>query len=372
MSKVIATVVVISLAVLAVIYKYVDYVRHPWTRDGQVRAQVIQVAPRVTGPVTDLAIIDNQSVQAGDLLFRIDQRTYRAALQEAESNLRLTQNEITSLTQEVSLKIAAIEQFEQQIEQALADVESAEANAYQIGRDLERVQKLVESGEVARVRLDDALAADRQAKAGVRSAQAVVTQSRAALLQSQADLAQARADLGETGEDNARLKAAQAELEQAKLNFEFTEVFAPVDGFVTNLKLRTGSQAVANQPALALVDRNSFWIDAYFRETLVGDISPEDPALVTLMSYPNERITGRVHSLGWGIAKQDGTTGEDLLPQISPTFQWIRLAQRIPVRVEIQDVPEHVELRVGTTASVLVKSGSEFAAWLPPLPTILQ
>jgi multidrug resistance efflux pump len=119
-----------------------------------------------------------------------------------------------------------------------------------------------------------------------------------------------------------------------------------------------GSQAVANQPALALVDTNSYWVDAYFRETSVGDIRKGDKAIVTLMSYPDKPIEGHVDSIGWGISQQDGSTGFELLPTISPTFEWIRLAQRVPVRIHMDSVPEGIALRVGTTGSVLVKTGS--------------
>jgi len=131
-----------------------------------------------------------------------------------------------------------------------------------------------------------------------------------------------------------------------------------VDGYVTNLNLRLGSQAVANQPALALVDVNSFWVHGYFRETTVGDIEAGNRAVVTLMTYPDTPLTGVVHSIGWGIAQEDGSTGEDLLPSIEATFEWIRLAQRVPVRVHLNQLPEGVKLRVGTTASVLVRTGT--------------
>jgi len=90
----------------------------------------------------------------------------------------------------------------------------------------------------------------------------------------------------------------------------------------------------------------------------VGGMKPGDRAVITLMSYPDDPLTGAVDSIGWGIAQQDGSTGEDLLPSISPTFEWIRLAQRVPVRVHLEKVPDGVELRVGTTASVLVMTGS--------------
>jgi len=99
---------------------------------------------------------------------------------------------------------------------------------------------------------------------------------------------------------------------------------------------------------------NSYWIHGFFRETTIGGIQKGDRAIITLMSYPDTPIEGHVDSLGWGIAQQDGSTGFELLPNISPTFEWIRLAQRVPVKIHLTEVPEGIELRVGTTASVLV------------------
>jgi multidrug resistance efflux pump len=151
---------------------------------------------------------------------------------------------------------------------------------------------------------------------------------------------------------------ARADLELAQLNLEFTEVRASVDGYVTNLMLRIGSQGVANQPEMALIDTNSFWVHGYFRETQIEDISPGDRAKVRLMSHSDQVLTGRVDSLGWGIAQQDGSTGIDLLPAVNPTFEWIRLAQRVPVRIHLDPLPEGVLLRVGTTASVMVQTGT--------------
>ena len=180
---------------------------------------------------------------------------------------------------------------------------------------------------------------------------------------------------GALGASNPQLRASLAAVRQAELNLEFTRVRAPVDGYVTNLNLRLGSQAVANQPALALVDVNSYWIDGFFKENTIADIRAGDRALVTLMTYPDTPLEGRVDSLGWGIAQQDGSTGFELLPSISPTFEWIRLAQRVPVRIHLTDVPPDIALRVGTTCSVLVMTGtagSEDQKPVPAAPKTLQ
>jgi multidrug resistance efflux pump len=124
--------------------------------------------------------------------------------------------------------------------------------------------------------------------------------------------------LGALGDANPKLRTALAALRQAELNLEFTEVRAPVDGHVTNLNLRLGSQVVANQPVLALVDAKSYWVQGFFKETAIGRMQGGDRAVVTLMAYPDAPLEGAVDSIGWGIAQQDGSTGFELLPNVSP------------------------------------------------------
>lgn len=302
--KYLLTGVVVLAAVAAVTVKYWNYVTNPWTRNGQVRAQVIQITPRVSGPIINLPIRDNQRVKADELLFEIDPRTFEAA-----------------------------------VKQNKADLEQARVNVAEAKDEAERVQNI------------------RSRDRGAISVQEVTRKENAL----------------RTAE--AKALAAQAALENAELDLEFTRLTAPVDGYVTNLNLRKGSQAVANQPALALIDVNSFWIHGFFRENDIAGIAEGDLAVVTLMSYPDRPLQGRVDSLGWGIAQKDGSTGQNLLPSISPTFQWIRLAERVPVRVHLLDVPDDIKLRVGTTASVLVQTGtagSEPGGALTPVPRALQ
>jgi multidrug resistance efflux pump len=301
--KLFTTGAVILVAAGIVVAKYWYYLTNPWTRDGQVRAQVIQMTPRVSGPIVDLPIQDNQFVKAGDLLFKIDPRTFQAAVNQAESELQ----------------------------QAQVKAKDAKEEA-----DRARSIRRRDRGAMSVQQLERKENDQRTAEAAV---------------------------LG-----------AEAALQQAKLNVEFTEVKASVDGYVTNLNLRLGSQAVANQPALALIDVDSYWVHGFFREDRIGDVQPGDRAIVTLMTYPDRPLEGKVDSLGWGIAQDDGSTGYNLLPSINATFEWIRLAQRVPVRVHLIDPPKDIPLRVGTTASVMVMTGdnSSAAKPVPPLPRALQ
>jgi multidrug resistance efflux pump len=369
------TAIVVLVAALAVLWKYWAYVTNPWTRDGQVRANVIQVAPRVSGPIVNLPIEDNQFVKSGDLLFEIDSRTYKASVDQARAILDETRDGLAALEKQVDAAKASVEQFKSAIVEEESALRAAEAQLADAKATFQRNSELVEEGTISKQRFDDVKAQYQVAVANKEQADAALLEARSALLQAQANLAQAQANLGAPGEDNAQLRAAKAALETAELNLEFTRMKASVDGYVTNLNLRLGSQAVANQPALALVDKGSFWVHGYFRETMIADVDPGDRAIVTLMTYPDRPLEGRVDSVGWGISQSDGSTGYDLLPTVSPTFQWIRLAQRIPVRIHLEEVPEGVDLRVGTTASVLVMTGTSSAGsteGIPAVPRALQ
>lgn len=347
-----STIVLAAIAMLA--FKYEQYLVDPWTRDGQVRANVIQIAPRVSGPIVRLPLRDNQFVKQGDLLFEIDPRTFQAALDQAHANLDKTRDQIKNLEEQVNSAQAACAQSLTAIRNATFGVTSAKAHFDEVQKDLERNRTLVARETISRRDFDLSQESAITAQASLNQALAQLDKANAAKLQADAELARTKAALGAPGQDNALLREAIAKWEEAKLNLEFTKVTAPVDGYVTNLHLRQGSQAVANQPLLALVDANSFWVAGYFRESAIGNIKQGNKAVVTLMTYPDSPISGVVESIGHGIAQNDGSTGHDLLPTISPTFEWIRLAQRVPIRIHLLDKPDTVELRVGTTASVLV------------------
>jgi multidrug resistance efflux pump len=351
---------IVAVAVIVVLLKYWDYISNPWTRNGQVRAQVIQITPRVSGPIVKLPIKDNQLVKAGDLLFEIDPRTFQANLDQARAQLDETGDNYQALVQQVEAA------------KAMVDVSRAAVTQAQ---SYDRQRELLPRKATSQKAVDRAKASYEISIEQRKTAVAALAQARASLIESEANLAEAKANLGAAGDANASIRAALATVRQAELNLEFTQVRAPVDGYVTNLNLRLGSQAVANQPALALVDVNSFWVDGFFKETSIGKIDEGDKAVVTLMAYPDTPLEGYVDSLGWGIAQQDGSTGFELLPNVSPTFEWIRLAQRVPVRIHLTNVPDEVELRVGTTCSVLVMtgtSGSEKEKRAVAVPRALQ
>ena len=373
--KYLLTGAVVLIAVLAVLLKYWDYVLNPWTRDGQVRAEVIQITPRVSGPIVKLAVKDNQFVKAGDLLYEIDPRTFQADLDQARAQLDATDDDVQALEKQVEVAEAGVEESQAAIKQAQSSIGQVVATLAKNKAKYARKLYLLPRRAASQMEVDIAKAEYEVSLQQKLGAEAAVLQARATLEESQASMDEAQAQLGALGKNNPQLRAALAAVRQAELNLEFTSVRAPVDGYITNLELRKGSQAVANQPALALVDVSSYWIDGYFKENSIAAIRAGDRAVVTLMTYPDTPLEGRVDSIGWGIAQDDGSTSYDLLPSISPTFEWIRLAQRVPVSIHLTDVPEEIKLRVGTTCSVLVMTGtadSDKATPVPGAPKLLQ
>ncbi|OBT07134.1 efflux transporter periplasmic adaptor subunit [Shewanella sp. UCD-FRSSP16_17] len=286
MFRIITTLVMVAIAAVAVLSQYQDYSANPWTRDGQVRAHIIQITPRVTGPVTQVLVEDNSQVKQGQLLFEIDPSLYQAEL----SNAKAKQLQAKAL----------LDKANNENHRAMALESRKHGTVSEL--DLNNFQNAVQTAQ-------------------------------------------------------ANLAAADAVVEQAELNMAYTHVIAPTDGFITNLNLRQGAQVVANNPVVALIDQNSFWIEGFFKETDLQGVNIGDKAQVTLMMNPNSPINAQVESIGYGIAKSDGSTGNTLLPNVNPNFQWIRLAQRIPVKLHLEQVPENVQLRVGTTASVQIYTG---------------
>ena len=349
----------IVLAAIAVgVYRWRVYLENPWTRDGQVQANVIQIAPRVSGPIVTLPIRDNQFVHAGDLLLEIDPRTYQASLDQARAQLDQAGGNVEASVKQVESARAGIEVSRASISQAEDMRAQLTAVIARNKAELERQQDLLPKKATSQKAVERAQAMYDVSLEEKKTAEAAIGQAEAKLLQSQAALAEAQARLGALGDANPQLRLALATVRQAELNLEFTKIHAPTDGYIANLRLRIGSHVVANQPTLALVDTASYWVDGFFKENQVGGIEAGERAVVTLMSYPDRPLQGVVDSVGWGISQKDGSTGVDLLPQISATFEWIRLAQRIPVRVHLTDVPKDVKLRVGTTCSVPVRKSS--------------
>ena len=371
--KITTTGVIVLAALGMIVYKYQDYVRYPWTRDGLVRAQVVQIVPRVSGPLVRVPIQNNQLVKKGDLLFEIDPRTFQESVNLLRAQFDNMRDVVKSLAEQVEGLKAIVEQHETELNQAKFGVESSAAQEEDARVILGRAKELLGQGFDTQRDFDNKNTAYQVIVAQLNEAKSRVRQTTAALAQAKDDLARGMADLGAPGKDNPRLRRAAADLEIAQLNLDFTKVWAPTDGYVTNLQLRIGDSAAANQAMLAVIDVNSFYVQAFFRETFVGNFQKGDRAIVTLMSYPDTPLEGSVDSIGWGIAQQNGATGFELLPSVKPTFEWIRLAQRIPVAVRIEKIPDNIKLRAGTTASVVVITGTGTdGERVPPVARVLQ
>ena len=257
---------------------WIHYENDPWTRDGRIKADVVQVAPDVTGQVVKLHVIDNQVVNIGDVLFEIDP-----------------------------------ERFELALRQAKAAEEAAKVTLAQAIRESNRNRELK----------------DLVATEVTEQGQSRVEEARAALLQ------------------------AIVNRDKAQLDLDRTKVVAAVDGIVTNLVLRTGSYVTASHPVMALVDRNSYYAEGYFEETKLPNIAVGDRATIRLMS-DDEVLEGHVHSISRGIEDRERTTGGKLMQNINPAFNWVRLVQRIPVRLEFESIPENVRLVSGQTVTIEV------------------
>lgn len=278
------TLAVVAIAVAAGLWLWHYYLYTPWTRDGRVRADVVSVAPDVSGRVIELAVDDNQRVAAGETLLRIDPARYRAAVDQAEAV--------------VARRRAELE---------LREHEAARRNR------LSRQAISDESRETARI------------------------DSRVA---------------------EAALAQAESALERARLDLERTTVTAPAAGHVLNLQLAEGNYAAAGTPVLALIEANSYYVTGYFEETKMPRIAVGDPARVTLMSG-DIALRGHVESIGRAIADPNTAPDAQLLPRVDPTFSWVRLAQRIPVRIALDELPEERALSAGMTASVHILDAAE-------------
>jgi RND family efflux transporter MFP subunit len=266
------------LAAIAIGYRlWVYYMDEPWTRDGRVRADVVVVAPDVSGFVTEVLVHDNQPVHRGDVLFRIDRARFELALRQAE-----------------------------------AVVAGRSASLDQATLDLKRYSALT----------TDAVSQQKQEE--VRATQLVA---------------------------KAAHDQAVADRDVAQLNLDRSEVRASVNGIITNMDLRPGTYVTAGKGVMALVDTDTLRVEGYFEETKLSRIHVGDPVSIRLMG-DNTRLTGRVESIAAGIEDRDRTAGSNLLADVNPTFNWVRLAQRVPVRITLENVPPNTVLVSGRTATV--------------------
>ncbi len=274
----IATLLILALAIWIGRLLWIHYMDTPWTRDGRVRADVINVAADVSGVVIDVPVKDNQPVKKGDLLMQIDPEHYQLAVKQAE-----------------------------------------------------------------------AMVASRKATWEMRKVNAARRKDMDALVIS----AENREDASNVATSaQADYQLAVAQLEAAQLNLQRTRVLAAVDGYVTNLNVHRGDYARIGEAKMAVVDKNSFWVYGFFEETKLPHVKIGDPADMQLMS--GEVMKGHVESIARAIYDRDNPESRELIADVNPTFNWVRLAQRVPVRIHLDNVPDSVVLAAGITCTVIV------------------
>ena len=276
-----ATLLVLALAIWIGRTLWEHYMNTPWTRDGRVRADIINVAADVNGYVTGVPVKDNQLVKKGDVLLEIDPEHYQIVVKQAQSLV-------------ASRK---------------ATWEMRKVNAHR--------RADMDSLVISRENRDDASNIADSALADYQH--------------------------------------ALAQLDAAQLNLKRTKVLATVDGYVTNLNVHRGDYARVGDPKMAVIDKDSFWVYGFFEETKLPHIRVGDKADLQMMS--GEVLKGHVESISRGLYDRDNPESRELVADVNPTFNWVRLAQRVPVRIHIDEIPDGFLLAAGTTCTVIVEQG---------------
>ncbi|TAL99722.1 MAG: HlyD family secretion protein [Paraburkholderia sp.] len=280
--RILLTLVVVAIAAV-VLWRIVNYYMFsPWTRDGHVRADVIQVAPDVGGLITAVEVADNQPVKQGQVLFVIDRARYALALRLAQATLDQRRATLAQAKREYARNLT------------LGNLVASESS--------EESRTRVEQGEAA-------------------------------------------------------VADAQVQVDTARLNLQRTTIVSPVDGYLNDRAPRVGEYVSSGRPVLAVVDLHSFRVDGYFEETKLGSIHIGEPVDISVMGE-RRVLRGHVQSIVAGIEDRDRAQGPNLLPNVNPAFSWVRLAQRIPVRVALDEVPEDFRMIAGRTATVAVRTSA--------------
>ncbi|EHM0073183.1 multidrug efflux transporter periplasmic adaptor subunit MdtN [Escherichia coli] len=307
---------VVALALVALVFVIWRVDSAPSTNDAYASADTIDVVPEVSGRIVELAVTDNQAVKQGDLLFRIDPRPYEANLAKAEASLAALDKQIM-------------------LTQRSVDAQQFGAAAKQATDTLRRTEPLLKEGFVSAEDVDRARTAQRAAEADLN----------AVLLQAQS------AASAVSGVDAlvAQRAAVEADIALTKLHLEMATVRAPFDGRVISLKTSVGQFASAMRPIFTLIDTRHWYVIANFRETDLKNIRSGTPATIRLMSDSGKTFEGKVDSIGYGVLPDDGGLVLGGLPKVSRSINWVRVAQRFPVKIMV-DKPDPEMFRIGASA----------------------
>jgi len=306
---------------------------HPRTDDAIAAANVIGVAPRVSGPIIKLNVQDNQEVKEGDVLFEIDPADYQLQVDKAQAAL-------DSLDQQIEVARSQDENLKYQITAAEAGVEQAQAQEKQAGDTLERLKPLQSKGYATADDVDRAETAVKVAAASVAAEEQKLNAAKTAL-----------SSLATT---QAQRSGAVAALNQAKLSLSYCQVIAPFPGKILNLNLSVGAFATAGVPFFSLLDLRHWYVIANFREGELKHISQGSPVDVYLMSAPGRRFAGTVQGIGWAVQSPDEININSGVPSVPRELNWVHIAQRFPVRIEVQDADPEL-FRIGASAVAIIK-----------------
>jgi len=307
-----------------------------FTDNAYIRGDVTSLAPKVAGYVTAVEVQDNQAVRAGDVLFRIDDRDYRARLAQAEANVEAAQARLVNVDAETQLQHALIRQAE-------AQRLSSEAEMTLARKASDRRRELIRTSAVSQAQVDESDAALSKTQAGVSAASATVEaqQQRLVVLASQREAA------------IAAVAQAQAARDLAQIDFDNTVVHAPIDGVVGNRQVRIGRLVAPGASLLDIVPVSDVWVVANFKETQIEHIRPGQRARITVDGYPHQAIEGVVDSFAPGSG-----SAFTLLPTDNATGNFIRVVQRVPVKIKFARNPMSGRLVPGLSARVEIDRGS--------------
>lgn len=330
---IIAVVVIMAAAITGWVTLRISSL-NPLSEDAVIGADIVNISSSVPGHITSLNVVENGQVKKGEILLTIDPYTYQLAVDQAKADL-----EIAEATMNTQHRNVIAEQSNSGITQD--QIRSSQANLKLAIQTVARLQPLEAKGYVTRQQLDDAVTAKRNAEIMLQQAQ---KQSVAA-----------EALVSNTDAAEALVRARRAALAIAERELDNTVIRAPHDGLVAGLNIARGEYVIPDQSIFTLIDNQHWYASAYYKETELKHINIGDCATVYVMQDRNKRMTGRVQGIGWGVVSEDQINLPRSLPYIPKSLNWVRVEQRFPVRIML-DNPEPLLMRVGATATVTVRS----------------